>query len=114
MRETLEKFVHSFGFPLATEIGKLGLLYLTIEPGNADLIDKYLFTSLALDGIETFCRSSFWPYSEIPFSYAERHLVYDAPKLLVKAGGMVGDIFSEIYTNTKDNLGAWWDSLKGR
>ncbi|HEA46473.1 MAG TPA: hypothetical protein ENH99_01700 [Candidatus Pacearchaeota archaeon] len=114
MNETLEDFIHGYGFPLATEIGKLGLLYLTIEPGNVDLFDKYLFASFALDGVETFCRSSFWPDSEIRLSCTERHIFWDIPRLLIKAGGVAREFIPEAYTDTKDSLGAFWDGFRGR
>lgn len=114
MNETLEDFIHGYGFPLATEMGKLGLLYLTTEPGNADLFDKYLFTSFVLDGAETFIRAGFKPYSKIRLSCTERHIFLDTPRLLIKAGGVARDIIPEIYTSVKNHAGALWDGFMGR
>ncbi len=114
MREALNNFVHGYGFPLATEVGKLGLLSLVIEPGNMDLFDKYLSASIVLDGAETFIRVGFKPYSKIRLSCTERHIFWDIPRLLIKAGGVARDIIPEIYTSVKDHAGAFWDGFRGR
>lgn len=107
MNETLEDFIHGYGFPLATEIGKLGLLYLTTEPGNVDLFDKYLFASFALDGVEVFCRSSFWPDSKIRLSCTERHLAYDIPRFLI-------DIIQDAAFDLSMSISDWTDRRRGR
>lgn len=107
MNETLEDFIHGYGFPLATEIGKLGLLYLTTEPGNADLFDKYLFTSFALDGAETFIRVGFKPDSKIRLSCTERHLVYDIPRFLI-------NIIQNAALDLSMTISDWTDRRRGR
>ena len=117
MKEKLEKFVNDTYFPIVTGSLK-GIPFIhyfySHGPEDISLFGWYIAISALSDLVEGAYRSWFKPDSEIHLSFFEWHLVYDAPKLLFKAGVVAGYIISDIYTNTKDHLNTWWDSLRRR
>jgi len=113
MREALDDFINYASFPITTGAMKAVPLipYLSsIEPKNISIFGWYVALSAISDLVEGSYRAWFRPHSEIPFSFAEKHIC----TLLAKAGGMTWNALSKKrYTRLTDFLGAGLDGLKG-
>lgn len=100
MNETLEDFIHGY-FPLITGLGKLGLVLLTQEKGNVNLLGYYLYGSALWDAGELWFNQN--PETH---SYCFEERLYNIRTLI--------DIIQDAAFDLSMSVSDWMDRRRGR